>query len=376
MKKILFVRKSNLLTGGVEMQMLRTALWLRDHGVATSLLATDDPDGRLAELFSSNGFEVVHCPLQGNGYMTKAVTAILKTVKVHHITHLQSHMFRESMVCRYVKLFNSDVVNVFRIETYIDCSFISSLKKNLYHFLALITRDLVDYYLPNGYLVNKELAKRSHIESENIKVVYNGVESFGTPDYDRISLSDDGFIDAVMVANLIRGKGHELLFDAMARLKSEGFHLRVSLYGDDLEPEQKGVIRYSDELKSLVDKLGISDRVFFKGFTSDLRNEITKYRVLLLPSHSEGTPNTVLEAMSVRKLVIVSDAGELANMVHHMKSGLVHRIGDINGLVNCLKLLFNFNDRLIEEIRENGYRRWQSEFSLNQVMKEITEVYQ
>lgn len=357
------------------MQMLRTALWLREHGVALSLLATDDPEGRLAELFRSNGFEVVYCPLQGKGYMIKAVSTLLQAVRLHQITHIQAHMFRESMVCRFVKLFNSDLVNVFRIETYIDCSSISAVKKNLYHFLALITQDLVDWYLPNGHLVNKELSNRSHVASGNIKVVYNGVESFGEPDYEGISVSNDGFIDAVMVANLIRGKGHELLFDAVARLKSEGLNLRISLYGDDLEPEQKGIRRYSDELKLHVEKSGISDRVLFKGFTSDLKNEIRKYRVLLLPSHSEGTPNTVLEAMSVRKLVVVSDAGELAYMVEHMKSGLVHRVGDLSGLVNCLKLVFSSDNNLIEQMRENGYNRWQSEFSLNHVMKETSGVY-
>jgi glycosyltransferase involved in cell wall biosynthesis len=357
------------------MQMVRTALWLRNHGMASSVLATDDLKGKLAEMFRVNGFEVIHCPLQGKGYMRKAVKTLLQTVKSHHITHLQAHMFRESMVCRYVKLFNSGVINVFRIETYIDCSAISSVKKNFYHFLALITQDLVDYYLPNGHLVNMELQKRSHVSSGNIKVVFNGVEPFGEPDFSPVSRSEDGFIDCVMVANLIRGKGHELLFEALARLKSYGLHLRVSLYGDDLEPARPGITRYSDELKSMVEQLGVTDRVLFKGFTSDLRRELEPFTILLLPSHSEGTPNTVLEAMSVRKLVIVSDAGELSYMVHHLNSGLVHKVGDVDGLVGCLKMLFVNDTSMLEVIRENGYQRWKSDFSLDRVMSETATIF-
>lgn len=375
MKRILFVRKSNLQIGGVEMQMIRAALWLRSHGLANSVLATDDVKGNLAELFLKNGFEVISCPLQGKGYMRKAVSVLLKAIRSHQITHLQAHMFRESMVCRYVRLFSSDVEHIFRIETYIDCSSISPVKKNLYHFLAMITQDLVDCYLPNGYLVNTELEKRSHVSSGNIHVVYNGVESFGEPDHEPVALSEDGFIDAVMVANLIRGKGHELLFEAIARLKAEGYHLRVTLFGDDLDPVRPGFTRYSDELLELVARLDIAERVQFLGFTADLRNDLKPFRVLLLPSHSEGTPNTVLEAMSVRKLVVVSDAGELANMVQHRSSGLVHQKGDLNSLLTALRMLFSKDVSLLEELRENGYQRWKSVFSLDKVMQEISAVY-
>jgi len=376
LKKILFVRKSNLQTGGVEMQMIRAAVWLRDHRIASSVLATDDLSGKLAALFRDHGFEVIFCPLNGKGYALRAVQILIKAVRTYGITHLQAHMFRESMVCRYVKLFQGGVVNVFRIETYIDCSSISSLKKTLYHFLALITQDLVDHYLPNGNLVRAELEHRSHVTSGNIKVIFNGVESFGEPDLEPISSDASGFVDVVMVANFIRGKGHELLFDAIALLKSESKHLRISLYGDDLEPAKPGVLRYGDELRTLTEKLNITDRVLFKGFTSDLRNELRRFSTLLLPSFSEGTPNTVLEAMSVRKLVIVSDAGELPYMVEHMKSGLVHRKGDLRGLTDCLRQLFNPDQSLINEIRTCGYERWKSHFSLDHVMTETASIYE
>ncbi len=367
--RVLFLRKSNTQPGGVEMQMIRQARWLKVQRITNSVLATDDLQSPLAMLFKQEGFEVWKCPMSGSGYLWKAVKTLQPLLKNSGIKILQAHMFRESIICRAVRLSHPELLHYFRVETYIDCSPISEIKKKMYHMLAHASGGLVDHYFANGKLVAEELIHRSRIDADKVKVVYNGVESFGTPDMSGISFDPDGCLRITMVANLIRGKGHELLFNALAELRNKEINIRAYLYGDDLGEG------FKIHLQELSDQLNLNDRIVFCGFATQLRKELEKFQVLVLPSDSEGTPNCVLEAMSTRKLVIVSDVGELPFMVQDGISGLVHPIGDQLMLIKHLEYAYKGNPDHIESMREAGLDKWRHSFSLDSMMLLLEQFY-
>ncbi|MDQ3051242.1 MAG: glycosyltransferase family 4 protein [Bacteroidota bacterium] len=367
--RVLFLRKSNTQIGGVEMQMIRQARWLKTQGIADSVLATNDLQSPLALLFKNEGFEVWMCAMNGPGYMRKAVQMLRPLLKNSGVKILQAHMFRESIICRAVKFTHPNLLHYFRVETYIDCSPISGFKKKLFHVLAAITDSMVDHYFANGQLAADELINRSRIKADKVKVVYNGVESFGKPDVSRIGFDPDGCLRIIMVANLIRGKGHELLFQAIHELRKSDIPIRAYLYGDDIGEGCK------QQLLDLSEKLNLKDRIVFCGFAANLREELEKFQVLVLPSDSEGTPNCVLEAMSTRKLVVVSDAGELPFIVQDGISGLVHPKGNQQMLMKHLQYAYNGNSDAIESMREAGLNKWRHAFSLDSMMLQLEQFY-
>jgi glycosyltransferase involved in cell wall biosynthesis len=375
LKRILFVRKSNPQVGGVEMQMLRIALKLRVLNLGVPLLATDDPDGPLAGLFRRNGFDVLACTLSGRNYFLKGVSDIRKITTEQRINILQAHMFRESMLCRFAKMGIPGVKHIYRLETYIDCSPISERVKQMYHLAACFTSHLVDFYFVNGNVALEELRNRSKVMNKNVRVVYNGVEPFGEPDMEEVQLKDDGFLEIAMVANLIQGKGHEMLFEVLKKLSDQNVKIRVFLFGDDMGTPALDGKTYKKTLEDLVNKLGIEKHVVFFGFSFNLREDLKNFRVLILPSYSEGTPNTILEAMSSRKLVVVSDAGELPFMVTHEVSGFVHRIGDGDGLALLLRQIYQCDNYKLDPLRDRAYLAWKERFSLDGMMDQIKFAY-
>ena len=357
------------------MQMLRIAVWCRDHSVAESVLATNDVQGALAQLFLKNGFKVESCDLTSRFYLFEAIPQLLRIISIHKIDIIQAHLFRESIVCRLTKLFRPNIIHLFRVETYIDCSPIAGIKKSLYHLLARLTDFLVSWYIANGVLVATELKSRSKIPSDKIKEVYNGVESFGVPDLEDVQLDEKGFLRIVMVANFIKGKGHELLIDAVAQLKGRGILIKAFLIGSDMDHAGSDGKTYSDEIKDLVNDSNLHDHFVFCGFSSNLREDLKQFRILVLPSHSEATPNTVLEAMSVRKLVITSNVGELTEMIQHGVSGLIHTSGNAHELVTLLGEVINIDKEKLNLMRDRGYERWKTLFSLDSMMHEISKYY-
>ncbi len=62
-------------------------------------------------------------------------------------------------------------------------------------------------------------------------------------------------------------------------------------------------------------------------------------RLLCLPSHGEGTPNCVMEALSCGLPVVATRVGGIPDIVEHEKTGLLIDKGDIEGLAAALVTL-------------------------------------
>ena len=76
-------------------------------------------------------------------------------------------------------------------------------------------------------------------------------------------------------------------------------------------------------LETLVEQHRLRDRVVFTGYRSDPKAFIDAFDVFLLSSLSEGTSMTLLEAMSLGKPCVVTDAGGNAEVIKHNYNGLV-----------------------------------------------------
>lgn len=149
------------------------------------------------------------------------------------------------------------------------------------------------------------------------------------------------------VGRLAPQKAQGTLLAAFARLPAQirgNWRLALAGEGPDLE-----------SLQRLCDTLGIADRVDFLG-RCDVWPQYARAAILALPSRFEGTPNVVLEAMSMGLPVIVSDrsAGALDYVVHD-KTGLVVRTDDPADLSAALERLIG-DPRLREHLGANAVR--------------------
>ena len=68
-------------------------------------------------------------------------------------------------------------------------------------------------------------------------------------------------------------------------------------------------------------------------------------RLLCLPSHGEGTPNCVMEALSCGLPVVATRVGGIPDIVEHDKTGLLVDKGNIEGLADALVTLLRDPDR-------------------------------
>jgi glycosyltransferase involved in cell wall biosynthesis len=74
----------------------------------------------------------------------------------------------------------------------------------------------------------------------------------------------------------------------------------------------------------------------FLGRLSDVRSAIEACSVYVLPSYREGTPRTVLEAMSMGRAVITTDAPGCRETVVDGENGFLVPVKSVESLVNAM----------------------------------------
>lgn len=86
------------------------------------------------------------------------------------------------------------------------------------------------------------------------------------------------------------------------------------------------------QLQQLAADLAIAEAVVFTGYRSDAVELLAELDVLLVSSLTEGLPLTVYEAFAAGVPVVATDAGGIAEVVHHGRTGFVTAIGDSDAL--------------------------------------------
>jgi glycosyltransferase involved in cell wall biosynthesis len=118
--------------------------------------------------------------------------------------------------------------------------------------------------------------------------------------------------DVVFVGRLAPIKQIDLLLRALAIVKREIPGIRAVIVGDG--PQRQ-------ELETLAATLGLRDTVEFAGQRADVSPILGRSRVFVLTSKTEGLSLALMEAMMAGLPAVVSDVGDLGDLVRDRENG-------------------------------------------------------
>jgi glycosyltransferase involved in cell wall biosynthesis len=112
--------------------------------------------------------------------------------------------------------------------------------------------------------------------------------------------------------------------------------------------------------------LGLDARVSLPGWLNqpEVATLLSEAHVLVLPSHAEGLPMSVIEAFSAAVPVISTTVGGLREVVSHEENGLAVTPGDVAGLVAALVRLHD-DEVLRARLADGALRTWQAGHSID-----------
>jgi glycosyltransferase involved in cell wall biosynthesis len=175
------------------------------------------------------------------------------------------------------------------------------------------------------------------VSPQRIRIQHNSVRPFEPPpqqDVERLrsQLGIGPRRVVLAVGRMSHEKGHSDLLRAFAMLggreSTKGWCLVLA--GDG--PERASLARLSAQL-------GLGDSVVFAGYRSDVPVFYALADLVALPSHTEGSPNVVLEAFAAGVPVLAMAVGGVPEIISHEQNGLLVPGGDIPEMAAAIERL-------------------------------------
>ncbi|MCB1555700.1 MAG: glycosyltransferase [Alphaproteobacteria bacterium] len=218
------------------------------------------------------------------------------------------------------------------------------------YFLA-ITPMIRDYLIANGIAPERVRHINNFAETELDPIPLNRA-NFDTPE--RAPL-------LIALGRLHEAKAFDTLLKALAKVPEA--YLWIAGEGPD-----RGI------LESLRNELDLKDRVRFLGWRNDRAALLKTADLCVFPSREEAFGTVFVQAWAQRTPLIASMADGPRQFVRDGEDGILFPIDDVDSLAQAIRTALD-NPSLRENLVENGYRRYEREFTKAACVKVYQEYY-
>ena len=166
------------------------------------------------------------------------------------------------------------------------------------------------------------------------------------------------------VSRFEQGKGLDIAIESMQFLPAR-VHLIIGGSGSQ-----------EKQLRALVDRLDLQDRVFFLGWLNEKEKQdlMDVADVFCLPSSYDSFGMGFMEAMAHGLPVVALNYGPIADVVPDGRAGILAKEANPRSIANAIKTMMNKNIR--EEMSMAGQQWVLSEFSAEKVGKSLREAFE
>lgn len=328
-------------------------------------LRSTEKDNIYYKVAKQRGIDVIPIRM-GHQFDISVIYKIIRIIKEKNIHILHSHEYKSDIIAFFVsKLIKIPIITT--IHGWIENSFKSKVyiragKKVLPYFNKVVAvspkikSQLVSLGVPEG----------------NIPLIYNAivVENYVPGSYPQKVLRTKYNLpdDAILIGNvgrLSQEKGQTQFLLAARDICRRNDKTYFVMVGDGPDLEQ---------LKKTASHFQIKNRVIFTGHVQDVRPFYQDLDIIALTSFTEGFPNVILEALCMKKPVVATDVGGVADIVIDGVTGYLAQAGDHSKIGEKLLNLIE-NPEIAGLLVENGRKRIKEEFQFSNRVQKIENVY-
>jgi len=200
----------------------------------------------------------------------------------------------------------------------------------------------------------------------DIPVVPNGIDIEDYSDRPDKQDSETPRKRILFVGRLDPVKGVQYLLKAMKIVSKVLPEAKLILVGDGEEREN---------LESLTNTLGLSDRVDFVGRISheEIPDYLYQADIFVLPSLSEGFPLVILEAMACGLPIVATRVGGVPDIIEDGVNGYLVESGDFQEMAK--KIIFILENEPLKLLISKNNRIKVQEFEWKNVINQLEQIY-
>jgi glycosyltransferase involved in cell wall biosynthesis len=179
-----------------------------------------------------------------------------------------------------------------------------------------------------------------------------------------LGLRDDAYVVG-WLGRMTSIKRVEDVIAASALARASGVDLQLVLVGD-------GPLRAQLEHRAV--EAGIADACRFTGFQDDVGKFYAAFDTVVLASANEGTPVTLIEALSAGRPVVSTNVGGVPDVVRDGETGLLVPPADTPALANALVRLASDPD-LRASMGKQGRETTPQRYSVDRLLADVDVLY-
>jgi len=214
--------------------------------------------------------------------------------------------------------------------------------------------------VPSHYF--KNIILNWGIDSEKIKVIYNGIKLPQHLDVRRPSGAEKIILS---VGRLVSWKGFKVLIETMPELLKEIPELKLVIVGSG--PQRK-------ELEDTIGKLDLSNKVTLMGqiSRSELLGQKKLADIFVFNTNWESFSFDTVEAMALGLPVVATKVGSLPELIENNKEGILVKPNDKEVIKNAVVKIFQ-NGSFRQEIVQNAYQK-SKQFSIQNTLDNLVKL--
>src|SRR4051812_5170492 len=207
------------------------------------------------------------------------------------------------------------------------------------------------------------VTRELRVPPERVEIVINGV-----PQPKAARRAERPAVPRVLfVGNLSERKGVPELLEALAHPALARVPLELTLAGGG------DIAGYAEQAR----QLGVAGKVDFHGWATQEQVEqlLSQADVLVLPSHDEGLPLAILEALAHGVAVVCTPVGEIPHVLSHGHTACFVEPGAPASIARGLAQVLT-DTQLRERLERKGQALHQAQFSLRHFAASIARIHQ
>ena len=221
--------------------------------------------------------------------------------------------------------------------------------------------DKTDFVICQGTYWKEFFNTVTNVEMSKLRVINNWIDP---SKYTHTTQSIHSPIRLLFLGWVERNKGIWDLLEVMQMLSEEEVELTIAGKGKEY-----------DVFIAAVKERNLDHKIKFEGWVvgEDKYRLLEGSDIFILPSYREGLPNSLLEAMSSGKAVIVSDVGAVSDVVVSGSNGMLITPGDVEGMAKAIMHYVN-NKQSISLYGKEAVKTILAKNSLEQVLPKFKEI--
>lgn len=218
----------------------------------------------------------------------------------------------------------------------------------------------VDQYIVVSKYVKTLLSEYTSSISE---IIYNGVALISLPVRNNIDIVNIGVIGSIHP-----NKGQLIAVQAIEYLTVNlNMNVKLNIIGKIVDQD------YFQRLNNFIKKHSLGNRVQYRGELASIKEVYETLDIVVVTSCDESFSLVKIEAMSLKRILIASNVGGIAENIENGENALLYNVGDYIELAKKIKVVID-DAVLRRKITESAYNTVLYNYNINNTNNKILNV--